>query len=104
MIHGYGVGMYYSMPVLIELLLQLTSDRASSIYTNSEVGKFETIVPIALLHSLVFFGGLSLGAAKIRYFYLIFYQAFLSPVRGAGDFVPWLTSVYMSLADDGQTR
>lgn len=67
MVHGYGVGMYYSMPVIIELLLQLLSGGGSSIYTNSEVGKFETVVPLALLHSLVFFGGMSLGAAKIRY-------------------------------------
>lgn len=64
--HGYSVGMYYSMPVLIELLLQLTSGGSSSIYTNSAIGEYESVVPMALLHSLVVFGGLSLGAAKIR--------------------------------------
>lgn len=70
MLHGYSVGMYYSMPVLIELLLQITSGSKSSIYTNSALGQgdvnFESVVPMALLHSLVIFGGLSLGAAKIR--------------------------------------
>lgn len=66
-LHGYSVGMYYSMPVLIELMLQLTSHGRRSIYTNSELGEYEAVVPIALLHSLVVFGGLSLGAAKIRY-------------------------------------
>lgn len=70
MLHGYSVGMYYSMPVLIELLLQITSGNASSIYTNSALGQgevnYESVVPMALLHSLVVFGGLSLGAAKIR--------------------------------------
>lgn len=65
-VHGYGVGMYYSFPVIIELLLNLFSGGTSSIYTNPEVGKFEAVVPVALLHSLVFFGGMSLGAAKIR--------------------------------------
>ena len=69
-LHGYSVGMYYSMPVLIELLLQITSGSASSIYTNSTLGQgevnYESVVPMALLHSLVIFGGLSLGAAKIR--------------------------------------
>lgn len=70
MLHGYSVGMYYSMPVLIELLLQITSGSSSSIYTNSALGQgevnYESVVPMALLHSLVVFGGLSLGAAKIR--------------------------------------
>ncbi|CAN0313296.1 unnamed protein product [Pylaiella littoralis] len=68
-LHGYSVGMYYSLPVLIELLLQITSGGSSSIYTNSALGQgevnYESVVPIALLHSLVIFGGLSLGAAKI---------------------------------------
>lgn len=62
--------MYYSMPVLIELLLQITSGSSSSIYTNSALGTgkldYESVVPMALLHSLVVFGGLSLGAAKMR--------------------------------------
>lgn len=69
-LHGYSVGMYYSMPVLIELLLQITSGSSSSIYTNSALGTgeldYESVVPMALLHSLVVFGGLSLGAAKMR--------------------------------------
>ncbi|CAN0097586.1 unnamed protein product, partial [Ectocarpus sp. 12 AP-2014] len=68
-LHGYSVGMYYSMPVLIELLLQITSGSSSSIYTNSALGTgkldYESVVPMALLHSLVIFGGLSLGAAKM---------------------------------------
>lgn len=66
-IHGYSAGIYYSMPVFIELLLQLTSGGVSSVYTNPGLGNYETVVPIALLHSLVVFGGLSLGAAKIRW-------------------------------------
>ena len=70
MLHGYSVGMYYSMPVLIELLLQITSGSTRSIYSNPALGqgeiKYESVVPMALLHSLVVFGGLSLGAAKMR--------------------------------------
>lgn len=68
--HGYSVGMYYSMPVLIELLMQLTSNGKNSIYTNSALDDYEAVVPMALLHSLVIFGGLSLGAAKIRRVYV----------------------------------